>query len=403
MEPLTEYAHGRDNGGLDADIPLNVTRRDLFQACYTLLKNLCRKSRKAQSKLFPFITIFADHMGIEKLNVADTIAEIVRDNSRLCNQVHESFFIKFIAAIKVWGRKSRWLRLFSVFIDISGRPMKKNQDLVLGLMLEERDAVVDLTCDYSSDKCFLSNSDERHGMTRIELLIADDHHREVFSLLKYHEEVLNMLTLCAKGKNAENQGRISSEISLAKIMDNILYPDYDGQGRRDDRITADQIRFVQTPWLRLLVEVYLLNTDTTALAQVSGTDTFLPSDPNSQPAPSQDPSQRYLILEIGKCIDALADRLKGLDGSSYQSHPELLMGLKDSQGDDLGQHYLCVLEMAKASCIFFNRLETFVSSDAAHHARKVCAALRNAAVKLYSGLAKFQASVAGEDAFASLC
>jgi len=103
--------------------------------------------------------------------------------------------------------------------------------------------------------------------------------------------------------------------------------------------------------------------------------------------------------------------LKVLDGSSYQSHPELLMGLKDSQGDDVGQHYLCVLEMAKASCIFFNHLETFVSSDAADHARRVCAALRNAAVKLYSGLAKFQASVAGDapvrvmggDDFARLC
>ena len=53
----------RDSGILEADIPLNLKRRDLFQACYTFLKQLCHKFPKAQEKLFPHIKIFKGLFG----------------------------------------------------------------------------------------------------------------------------------------------------------------------------------------------------------------------------------------------------------------------------------------------------------------------------------------------------
>lgn len=43
----------RDRGELEADIAINIPRRDLFQTCYTLLKFLVAKSATAQKKLFP--------------------------------------------------------------------------------------------------------------------------------------------------------------------------------------------------------------------------------------------------------------------------------------------------------------------------------------------------------------
>jgi hypothetical protein len=100
----------RDAGELEADVAVNIPRRDLFQACYTFLKMLARCNPQAQARLFPYIHLFAEDMGIENLNVSDTICEIVRDNVALCAQVSESFFKIFVTAIQTWGRRARWLR-----------------------------------------------------------------------------------------------------------------------------------------------------------------------------------------------------------------------------------------------------------------------------------------------------
>ena len=78
----------RDSGEIEADAAVNEKRRDLFQACYDFLKFLCDHGHKqAQHKLFQFIGHFSDHMGVQKLNVADTLCAIVRDNPALCAQV----------------------------------------------------------------------------------------------------------------------------------------------------------------------------------------------------------------------------------------------------------------------------------------------------------------------------
>ena len=100
----------RDGGELEADVAVNMPRKDLFQACYTFLKMLARGNPQAQARLFPHIHLFAEDMGVEKLNVADTLCAIVQDNLALCSQVSESFFKKFVTAIRTWGRRARWLR-----------------------------------------------------------------------------------------------------------------------------------------------------------------------------------------------------------------------------------------------------------------------------------------------------
>ncbi|KAJ1466356.1 hypothetical protein T484DRAFT_1861897 [Baffinella frigidus] len=128
---------------MDLDPPKNPARRDLFQQCYNFLKALTTNHEAAQQKLFPQIGTFSEHMGIRELNadtvreiVADTIREIVRDNARLIATVPESFFRHFISAILTWGRKARWLNFFQVFLEVNGSPFKRNQDVILRLVLE---------------------------------------------------------------------------------------------------------------------------------------------------------------------------------------------------------------------------------------------------------------------------
>ena len=104
-----------DAGEMEADIALNIPLRELFQKCYIFLKSLTKGNARVQATLFPFVeTWSSEHMGIKELNVADTLAECVRDNSRLCMRVGERFYRIFIQAIKRWGRRARWLSFFQV-------------------------------------------------------------------------------------------------------------------------------------------------------------------------------------------------------------------------------------------------------------------------------------------------
>jgi len=329
-------------------------------------------------------------MGVEKLNVADTISEIVADNMALCAQTPEDFLRHFIFCLKVWGRRARWLSFFQYFILVRGSPVKRNQDLLLRLLMEDVD-ILDLSCDYSSSDCKLAKSDERFGMTRIQLLLSDDHHRAVFSLLKYHAATLNVLALCCRGKNAENQGKICALLPLDVVTKNILYVDYDTNGEKVPSLTADQIRYVQAPWIGLLVDVYLLNIDSQAIAHISQSKDFYwqDADPMSDSSSARDPNRRYLVGEFGACISALAMRLQGLDAQTYHGAPETLNSVKDAHGEDVGQHLKCVIEMIKAGMAYFSRLETLVQPMDRLAVKEQASAMFHAAVKLYSALAKF--------------
>jgi hypothetical protein len=92
------------------------------------------------------------------------------------------------------------MSFFQVFIIVNGKPIKKNQDLILRILLEDSDSVIDLECDYSAADCSLSKNDERYGKTRVDLIADKDHQRPVFSLLKYHKATLRVLSMCATGK-----------------------------------------------------------------------------------------------------------------------------------------------------------------------------------------------------------
>lgn len=48
-----------------------------------------------------------------------------------------------------YGRRARWLNIVEIFLDYKGRPIAKNQELILRLLLDEKEVLLDFTCDYS--------------------------------------------------------------------------------------------------------------------------------------------------------------------------------------------------------------------------------------------------------------
>jgi hypothetical protein len=350
-----------DQGFLEADMPSCAIRRDLFQDCYSFLRMFVRKNGRAQAALFPHLKTFCAHVGIQKLNVADTIAEVVRDNIILTRRIEEEVLRDFIVAITKWGRRARWLSFFQVFIIIKDRPLKRNQDMILRLLLDEQEAVLDLDCDYSrkgSGAKYLSVNDERFGKTRIQLLLENDHLRPESSLLKYHSVTLKLLAGCAFGKNAENQNEIGTLVNCEHILWNILDLDKLPNGDRERQINADALRFVREAWITLLNDLIFQcqATDSVTIKQVAASKRiFNISGVNTG-------SGECLMDYFTSSLSTFRERISKLDPKEYLNSPALLDGVEDEFGHDLGIHYREVTEIVRGCKAFFSRWEMYVQT-----------------------------------------
>ena len=129
-------------------------------------------------------------------------------------------------------------RFVQKFILVNGVLIKRNQNVVLRLLMDDAEAVLDLSCDYSTSDCRLSKSDERYGKTRLQLMADGDHKRSMFSLLDYHNATLTLLALTAAGKNVTSQGKISSLLPFSTCTDNILYADLSAEGNSESPVRS---------------------------------------------------------------------------------------------------------------------------------------------------------------------
>lgn len=379
-------------------------------------------------------------MGVEQLNVADTIVAIMQDNLALCATVSESFLRIFCDAIKMWGRKARWLNFFTVFLVQKGRAMKRNQDLLLRVLLDDKDALLDLSGDYSSSP-YLSKSDGRYGMSRLDLMIAKDHKRAVFSLLKYHVTTLTVLAMSCWGKNSQNQAKLAQEVDLGIVMKSILDLDLRPDGERDPRVGDDAIRYIQQGWLMILTDVYLNNPDSAAIAEVQA-ETHIVGDLegmhmlssiallcvymcrkgrkekpikrkldeykeyreccmtsvifshllNGQTRPADfynHAGHPSLLQVISTNMDSLNERLKILDVEDYSSDPELLQQIVDGHGNGLYNHFMCVKEMVRTCQAFYSKYNTFVERPTEDIAR-LSTLVRNSTVSLYTTVGRLK-------------
>jgi hypothetical protein len=281
----------RKGGEIECDSARNIQLRDLFQACYNFLKLLCmHRYTKAQEKLFPLLGMFSGHMGIMNLNVADTLQEIVKDNPTLCAMVKEDFYRHFVYCILTYGRKPRWLAFFEVFISIRGNPSRRNQDKILRLLLEEREAVIDLECDYTSSP-YLSKMDERTGMKRLDLMIKRDHKIKIGSLLKYHYVSVSMLAKCCTGRNAACKSKVSSLVGFDVILNTILNCHLKDDGKTSALDTGeldyDAACYVKHAWTQLMEDAFLSSFDSLAVRMVQGASSiwYQPVDHNGLTIP----------------------------------------------------------------------------------------------------------------------
>jgi len=353
----------RDGGEIEADPALNIERRDLFQACYDFLKHLCAYGHtRAQEKMFKFLMPFSDHMGIQGLNVAGVLQEIVRDNPTLCTQVQEAFFRHFIFSILTYGRKPRWLSFFEVFVSIDGNPSKRNQDMLLRLLLEEKDTIIDLTCDYT-DSPFLIKSDERSGKKRLDLLIVCDHKRKVASLAKYHQVSVNLLAKCCTGKNPANKAKVAALVSFDVVLDNILdchLKDDGASALEGGEVNYDAVCYVRQCWTQLMEDSFLSSFDSHSVREMQAASRVWLPAVDFQGTPIT--GAVALMAQWRDTLAKLTGRLRKVDDEEAAhriglcgSDPE--RDFEDDEGKDLGTHYLYVKTILSALSLLFARAD----------------------------------------------
>ena len=261
---------------------------------------------------------------------------------------------------------------------------------VLRLLLEDKDAVLDLTCDYSKSK-YLSESDDRYGKTRIELLLENEHRRPVFSLLKYHVECLKTLAMCAAGRSAENIIKIAGIVPFSLALDCFLDVDLplDAHGVREQRINPDAIRFVQVGWASLISDVYFSCNpqDIHIVGEVLASKRIYSMDEKATDSP------HTLLSVFANSFEVLKVRLEKLDPEKYLESEHLLNNLEDGYGHNLGTHFE-LAEVLIRACKYFlspQKRECFTLDHGRDLVRSTDAKnLRDSVVLLYPVIEAFR-------------
>lgn len=129
------------------DEAIDEVRRDLFVLCHNFLEAFAAHNSRNQELLFQYIPLFMNHIGIRKLDAASTIAAVVQDNTSLVAQMREVDLRVFVQSIAKFGKRARWLKMLQSVIEVKGQWVRRNQNIVLGLLLEQQDLVLELDGD----------------------------------------------------------------------------------------------------------------------------------------------------------------------------------------------------------------------------------------------------------------
>lgn len=189
-------------------LPQEQSRRDVFLKCYTFLKNFATKNSANQNLLLPFVPFYMTQMGA-KLKAADTVSEIFRDNRQVCSQIEEDTIRHFAKIISDRGRFPRHIRFLQIIVRPEGRPLARNQNLVLAALLEK------------GPKCIILYNDAEGKEERARLIREQDHLKNEEGDINYHIALIQLLKYLAEGENETSQSKIRDQLSLEYCIGHI--------------------------------------------------------------------------------------------------------------------------------------------------------------------------------------
>eukprot|EP01065_Artemidia_motanka_P030354 TRINITY_DN36376_c0_g1_i1.p1 TRINITY_DN36376_c0_g1~~TRINITY_DN36376_c0_g1_i1.p1 ORF type:complete len:2690 (+),score=1136.41 TRINITY_DN36376_c0_g1_i1:51-8072(+) len=239
------------------DLAQNQEQLVTFTECYAFLRLFCRDNKDNQEMVFRHFPHFLRHVGVKGLNTADAVAEAIRDNPGLSAQVDDKLLRTFIQAIVKYGKRARWLRLMEAFVEANGRPVQRNQDRVLTMVLaEEGETVLELDGNQGGEGACAREGEK----TRYELMLEREHETAgMQSFVRYHVTCVRLLSKCSVS-NRSNAQKCSAHLSLSKVLENILSLDKVGgepKAEKCTRLHPSTVRFVKAPFVAYLHHVHM--------------------------------------------------------------------------------------------------------------------------------------------------
>ena len=181
--------------------------RELMLMAYRLLKALTLGFPQMQADLSHHLDLFLTHTGssLVAFDISPTgcINAVCQDNRDACVQLGDDTIHRFIE-MAAESHEPRFVRFLRMVVDPQGRPIKRNQEVVLGKLSEVDNALL------------LFNDAEARGRMK-SLFLAEDHLKNPRGELIYHTELINLLGACAYGKNAANEMRVRDLVDITAV------------------------------------------------------------------------------------------------------------------------------------------------------------------------------------------
>eukprot|EP01135_Chromosphaera_perkinsii_P006243 Nk52_evm4s470 gene=Nk52_evmTU4s470 len=168
-------------------LPFNALDQGLtvvFKQAHAFLQKFCLKNKENQELLWEERVFFVNQMR-HNIGAESTLRAIVLDNAGICSHIDESFVESFAKFFESNGRRVSFLSFFEAIVEVGGRLIKRNQDMIAKTLNNCEEAIRLYTdpASYEERKKLISSFEETND-----------------NELYYHVKLVELLSTCAKGK-----------------------------------------------------------------------------------------------------------------------------------------------------------------------------------------------------------
>ncbi|VDM97439.1 unnamed protein product [Thelazia callipaeda] len=196
---------------IDAEMPKLVT------LCHEFLRSFCRNNIENQFRLHKYISVEQDAKeGCLRVNTIEevvTLIAIFKNNRILCHNISEKLIAHVVAMIEHKARSVVYIEFLQTVVMEHGKEIESAQEKVA---LEICSSSDDVRMFYADSASF-EQLKQMMQNTGPEELNADHP-------LRYHIDLVRLLTLCTRGRNSTTELKCASQLSMDHIVRVVTSP-----------------------------------------------------------------------------------------------------------------------------------------------------------------------------------
>ncbi|XP_063389990.1 inositol 1,4,5-trisphosphate receptor [Cydia fagiglandana] len=197
---LLQVPHDEDDAAMD----------ELLALAHEFLQHFCHGNQQNQAILHKHLDLFLN-AGIRE---AQTVCAIFKDNATLCShEGNEKVVAHFVHCIESRGRRPAYLHFLRTIVHADTQYIRRSQDLVMQEMVNAGEDVLI----FYNDRVSFNNF--------IQMMRQYKQTNEMPEALRYHIQLVKLLTCCTMGKNVYTEIKCHSLLPLDDIVSMITHPD----------------------------------------------------------------------------------------------------------------------------------------------------------------------------------